>query len=88
MDNYCGNVYETTEIDSYHDQYEIDSEFKEYKKSKLQSFKRWFNDIGRLSNIVLFEISKCLHILFLKQKNDKAPRKDQRKKKALSIVRK
>ena len=55
FDNNCENVYddvyETTKKDAYHDQYEIDSNFIENKKSKLQRFKKWFNDIGRLSII-------------------------------------
>ena len=58
FDNNCDNVYddvyETTKKDAYHDQYEIDPNFIENKKSKLQRFQEWFNDIGRLSIIKTF----------------------------------
>ena len=42
--------------DSYHDRYEIDSNFEEEKVeySKLKRFKLWFNDIARLSILNLF----------------------------------
>ena len=50
--NVYDDVDETNNNDDYrnqYDHYESESEFKQNKKSKLKRFKKWFNDIERLS---------------------------------------